>query len=440
MLPRIKSLTISILALAAMFTPALCQPVPAEKSAAPVQEFFVPPEILRGMNLQRVPLSQKLESIYFKAWKQVSDHYSKQEDLAKWQSWKHKYDGKLKTETDLENALAAMLASLHDPWTRYTTTAEMKAARERTARGIVESGVIPTIDEAGIIKIKSVLYGTAAYLEGLHKGDILVQIGKSDIRGKTQEDVEEMLRGQVGTVIDIAVQRKGNNKNFSLTLSKPEEDAVRYELLKDGIAYIRLDEFAPDSARQFTDALIALNQEAGGRLSGLILDLRGNPGGEVEIAKTMAELFLEKGTIFSTRTRKDRQIVHEVVDISPPSQYYYDDMPKEMASAARDYLKVPMVVLVDGSTMSASEILTGALKDNGRATIIGTTTWGKGIGMLMGQIPPGGIISVTSLDYLTPSGYNLSGRGIAPDIEVERHPGSKVDEQLERAVEFLKGK
>ncbi len=80
------------------------------------------------------------------------------------------------------------------------------------------------------------LYGTAAYLEGLHKGDILVQIGKSDIRGKTQEDVEEMLRGQVGTVIDIAVRRKGNNKKFSLTLSKPEEDAVRHELVKDGIA------------------------------------------------------------------------------------------------------------------------------------------------------------------------------------------------------------
>lgn len=248
-----------------------------------------------------------------------------------------------------------------------------------------------------------------------------------------------MLRGQVGNKIDISFQRKGTNHNIALTLSKPEEDAVRHELLKEGIAYIRLDEFAPDSARQFTDALISLHQEAGGKLSGLILDLRGNPGGEVEIAKTMAELFLEKGTIFSTRTRKERQIVHEVVDISPPSLYYYDDMPKEMAAAARDYLKVPMAVLVDGSTMSASEILTGALKDNGRATIIGTTTWGKGIGMLMGQIPPGGIISVTSLDYLTPSGYNLSGRGIDPDIEVERHPGSKVDEQLERAVDFLKG-
>lgn len=440
MIRTIKSLTISVLALAAMFTPSLSQAVPEGKNSAPVQESFVPPEILRGMNFPRIPLSHKLEGIYFKAWKQVSDHYSRQELLADWQSWKHKYDGKLKTETDLENALAEMLASLHDPWTRYTTTSEMKAARERDARGIVESGIIPTIDEAGTIKIKSVLYGTAAYLEGLHKGDVLVEIARSDIRGKTQVELEEMLRGQVGNKIDISFQRKGTNHNIALTLSKPEEDAVRHELLKEGIAYVRLDEFAPDSARQFTDALISLHQEAGGKLSGLILDLRGNPGGEVEIAKTMAELFLEKGTIFSTRTRKERQVVHEVVDISPPSLYYYDDMPKEMAAAARDYLKVPMVVLVDGSTMSASEILTGALKDNGRATIIGTTTWGKGIGMLMGQIPPGGIISVTSLDYLTPSGYNLSGRGIDPDIEVERHPDSKVDEQLERAVDFLKGK
>lgn len=440
MIRTIKSLTISVLALAAMFSPSLSQTVPAGKSAVPVQEFFVPPEILRGMNFSRIPLSRQLESIYFKAWKQVSDHYSRQELLADWQSWKHKYDGKLNTETDLENALAEMLASLHDPWTRYTTTAEMKAARERDARGIVESGVIPTIDEAGTIKIKSVLYGTAAYLKGLQKGDTVLEISKTDIRGKTQVELEEMLRGQVGTRIDITILRDGSNHSILLELIKPEEDAVRYELLKDGIAYIRLDEFAPDSARQFTDALISLHKEAGGKLSGLILDLRGNPGGEVEIAKTMTELFLEKGTIFSTRTRKERQIVHEVVDISPPSLYYYDDMPKEMAAAARDYLKVPMAVLVDGSTMSASEILTGALKDNGRATIIGTTTWGKGIGMLMGQIPPGGIISVTSLDYLTPFGYNLSGRGIDPDIAVERHPDSKVDEQLERAVEFLQGR
>jgi len=213
---------------------------------------------------------------------------------------------------------------------------------------------------------------------------------------------------------------------------------VEARLLPGNIGYVRLNEFNKDGFVEFLQALTALQQAAHGNLSGLVFDLRGNPGGEFQLALQVASIFMEKGTVVTSTTRDGRMVTHEAYEVIPPQKHDFSGADDETVQMIKDYYTVPMVVLVNNSTASSSEIVTGALKDSGRATIIGTTTYGKGVGYTNGRIPPGGVLYITRLDYLTPSGYNLSHKGIAPQVVVDNTPGSKVDEQLATAVEVLK--
>ncbi|MCB9467032.1 MAG: PDZ domain-containing protein [Candidatus Obscuribacterales bacterium] len=413
--------------------------------ASPKNPFVIPlsPEALqalKGINADAQPTPAQLENIYQTVWQEVSDNYNRPEKLANWQEWKHKFDGKLKTPDELESALQEMLNSLDDHWTSYTSTADMKAARERYMNGILESGIFLKEGPEGSILIHSVAYGTAAYKSVLHKDDRIVKVNGVDVAGKTLDEMEDVVRGKAGSAMKVVYERDGAQHEVTLILTPPEQEGVQMRILPGHLGYIRLDEFSAESATKLAMGLVQLHVKANGHLNGLILDLRGNPGGRVDLAKKIAEIFIEKGTIFSTRTRKERQITDEVVTIMAPMEHEFADQPAELVAASKDYYKIPMVVLVDGSSASASEILTGALKDNGRATIMGTTTWGKGVGMIISNIPPGGRLSITSLDYLTPSGYNLSGKGIEPHIVVERHSGVSFDEQLDAAIDYLQSR
>lgn len=413
--------------------------------AGPQNPFVIPLspdalEALKGINADAKPTPEQLETVYRTVWQQVSDNYNRPEKLANWQEWKHKFDGKITTPEELESALQEMLGSLGDHWTSYTSTADMNAARERYMNGIIESGIFMKEGPEGAILIHSVAYGTSAYKSVLRKDDRIVRVNGVDVAGKSLAEMEDLVRGKAGSAMKVVYERAGAQHELTMILAMPEQEGVQMRILPGHLGYIRLDEFSAESASKLSRGLIQLHMKSNGHLNGLILDLRGNPGGRVDLAKKIAEIFIEEGTIFSTKTRKERQITNEVVTIMPPMEHEFADQPAELVAAVKDYYKIPMVVLVDGSSASSSEILTGALKDNGRATIMGTTTWGKGVGMIISNIPPGGRLSITSLDYLTPSGYNLSGKGIEPHVVVERHSGASFDEQLDAAIDYLQSK
>ncbi|MBK9141417.1 MAG: PDZ domain-containing protein [Candidatus Melainabacteria bacterium] len=384
------------------------------------------------------PSPEVLESNYRQVWKLVSDHFRDREKLEHWDQWLHKYDGKLTTTEEYESALQEMLGSLKDQWTSYTSTADMKKQQELAEQGIIPVGLRLELQNDGSYKVNAVFWGTAAYKSVLHKGDSVISVGGEPLAGKTAEEVENLLRGPAGKAVDIEYSRGGNVQKVTIIIDAPKPPQVEGGLLPGNIAYVRLPAFFPEPVVGMTQGLMKMHQQANGNLAGLILDLRGNPGGRVDLAQDVAEMFLEKGTIFSYTTREGRQVTNQKVDVIAPMAHELNGVPPEIVTMITDFYKVPMVVLVDGSSASAAEILTGALKDNGRAIIVGTTTWGKGVGMMQTQIPPGGTLSITSLDYLTPSGYNLNGKGIAPNVEVERTPGSRIDEQLDAAVQIIK--
>lgn len=409
----------------------------------PGNPFIIPlnPEALKLLNglsaHSAEPTPDMLEKAYETVWEQVANNYIDVSKLANWHEWKDKFDGKLKTAEDLEKALQEMLSSLGDHWTSYTSTGDMDEARERMHQGIIPAGISLEPHGEENFRIRSLIYGFPAYKSALRRGDVIKEINGVSLEGKTLEEAEDLVQDKIGNALRVVVDRNGTEHKVTLILAPPERDGVQIKMLPGNIGFIRLPEFSGQSAAQFANGLIELHLKANGHMNGLVIDVRGNPGGEIEAAMRISEIFLKEGTIFSTVTRKDRRIVKQETTVTPPLAHTLSDVPDNVAAAIRDYYEMPLVLLIDGSSASSSEILTGALKDNKRTVIMGTTTWGKGVGMMVSKIPPGGQLSITSLTYTTPSGFNLHGKGIAPDIVVERHSGAMYDEQLDAAIEYL---
>ena len=297
---------------------------------SPQNPFIIPlspdaMEKLRGINTAGEPSAEQLETVYHTVWQQVSDYYNRPEKLAEWAEWKHKFDGKITTTEELENALQEMLSSLNDHWTSYTSTSDIQAARERFFNGIVESGIFVKPGDEGKILIHSLAYGTPAYKSVLRKNDHLIKIGDVDVTGKTIEEVEELARAKSGSAMKVTFERDGNEMTITLIMAPADQDGVQIRKLPGHLGYIRLDEFAPESAAKLAQGLVQLHMQSNGHLNGLILDLRGNPGGRVDLAKSIAEVFIKEGKIFSTVTRKERQVSEEVVNIIAPFEHEFAD-------------------------------------------------------------------------------------------------------------------
>lgn len=384
------------------------------------------------------PTPQMLEAVYQKVWQQVAQSYHDPARLTDWYKYQDKYKGKLATPEDLENALKEMLGSLNDPWTKYITTTEINAARANAEAGISDLGIWIVQKPDGSYRVDYTTWGTPSYKSGIHKYDDLISANGKSLKGLTKEEAEALLRGKDGARIELVLSRNGKEYKEVLTVAPSAEAAVVVNLMPGNIGYIRLPQFDAEAFPLFLQGLMKMHAASGGHLNGLIFDLRGNPGGVVDIALQVASIFMEKGTIVNSTTREGRMVTHQSYETIAPLKHDFMGAPQEIVTMITDFYKVPMVVLVDGSSASSSEIVTGALKDSGRATILGTTTYGKGVGYNSGPIPPGGTLYVTTLDYLTPSGYNLSNKGIPPQVVVERTPGSKVDEQLDAALKLLK--
>lgn len=386
------------------------------------------------------PTPQMLESVYRQVWQQVAQSYFDVSQLRDWDKWADKYDGQLNTVEDLENALVEMLSSLNERWTKYVPTSHIEAQRAAAQAGILDLGITLTAMPDGRVLVDYLDFGSVGYKSPLRRGQEVLSIDGQDLSGKSQHELDEMLKGKLDETRTIEFVHNGAKRKVTLTFAPSEPNAGEARLLPGDIIYIRFPSFNDNQFQAFLNALAQAHSSAKGSPRGLILDLRGNSGGAVSVALNMLSLFVEKGVVFTSTTREGRMVKHDSIEAVPPQAHDFLDMDSDMISIISDLHKVPMVVLVNGSSASSSEIVTGALKDNARATVIGMTTYGKGVGYIGRRLPPGGFLTITTLSYRTPSGFDLSNRGITPDIVIDDIAETKLDEQLARAVEVINAK
>jgi len=303
-------------------------------------------------------------------------------------------------KTLIENAINGMLSSL-DPHSSYMNPKTYKDMQIQTKGEFGGLGIEVTM-ENGVIKVVSPIDDTPASKAGLQSGDLIFALDGEPVQGLTLQEAVEKMRGKVGTAIKLGVRRAGKDPfDVSLTREMIKVKSVRYHLEGGDVGYIRVTSFTEQSTSGVLDAVEKLKKEAGNKLKGYVLDLRNNPGGLLDQAIAMSDAFLEKGEIVSVKARKSEDVQR------------WNAKPGDVAGG------LPIVVLINGGSASASEIVAGALQDHRRAIILGTRSFGKGSVQTIMQVTGGGAIRLTTALYFTPSGRSIQKEGIKPDIEVE---------------------
>ena len=303
-------------------------------------------------------------------------------------------------KTLIENAINGMLSSL-DPHSSYMNPKTYKDMQIQTKGEFGGLGIEVTM-ENGVIKVVSPIDDTPASKAGLQSGDLIFALDGEPVQGLTLQEAVEKMRGKVGTSIKISVRRAGKDPfDVSLTRETIKVKSVRFRLEGGDVGYIRVTSFTEQSTSGVLDAVEKLKKEAGNKLKGYVLDLRNNPGGLLDQAIAMSDAFLDKGEIVSVKARKS------------------EDVQRWNAKAGDVANGLPIVVLINGGSASASEIVAGALQDHRRAIVLGTRSFGKGSVQTIMQVSGGGAIRLTTALYFTPSGRSIQKEGIKPDIEVE---------------------
>jgi len=311
----------------------------------------------------------------------------------------------------VDNALKGMLNRL-DPHSNYLDRTEYERLKSDMEGHFGGLGMQIT-QENGVPKVLAPIDGTPAAQAGIDPGDRIVRIDGNPTDGMSLNDVLARLRGAIGTKVTLAILR-AEQPPFDITLTRAviHVDTVKSALEPNQIGYVRISTFTDSTQREVVAALAALQHQAGGRLNGFVLDLREDPGGELDAAVDVAGDFLRGGTIVTTRDRGGDEHAYA-------------------APADGDRLKdVPMVVLIDSASASASEIVAGALKDHHRADLMGAQSFGKGSVQTVLPIDTGGAVVLTTALYFTPAGRSIQGIGIDPDIAVPL----PADQQVPNAV------
>lgn len=327
-------------------------------------------------------------------------------------------------ESKLEEGMyAGLLDALDDPYSVYYTAQELQAIYEKTKGVYYGIGAYIGIDATtGYPYVSKIIEDTPAAASDLRAGDLLYEVEGESVYGMDTSEVVAKIKGEEGTDVNITVARiNGNSYDYidlTITRAKINNPTVSYRMLDQNIAYIQIVEFDDVTTDQFTDALATAK---GDGMQGLILDLRGNPGGNLTTVVDIARQMLPEGMIVYTEDK-----------------YGYRE---EYTCDGKRQLDVPLVVLVDKDSASASEILAGAIKDYGIGTLVGTTTFGKGIVQRIMQLTDGSAIKLTISKYYTPNGYNIHGTGIEPDVTVtfdaEKYAEDGTDNQLEEAQRVM---
>lgn len=301
----------------------------------------------------------------------------------------------------IEAAINGMLTSL-DPHSTYLNSKRYENMQVQTSGEFGGLGIEVTMDK-GVILVVSPMDDTPASRAGIQAGDYITRIDGEQISGLTLNEAVDKMRGKVGTDIDVTIVRKGETDVIEITLTRAiiEVKSVRHHI-EDEIGYIRVSSFTDKTTTGLRDALAEIKEELGDNLQGIVLDLRNNPGGLLNQAVDVSDTFLDRGEIVSTRTRNDRNI-----------QRYNAQSGDSIDSKS-------LVVLINGGSASASEIVAGALQDHERAVVVGTQSFGKGSVQTVIPLSTDGAMSLTTAYYFTPSGNSIQGEGIVPDVVVEQ--------------------
>lgn len=325
-----------------------------------------------------------------------------------------------------EGMYRGMLEALDDPYSEYYSAEELAKIMEQTEGIYYGIGAYVSLDTlTSLPKISGVIEGTPAQEADLRANDLIYQVDGASTYGLSLDEAVAMIKGEEGTQVTLTIIREGEEDYVELTVTRRrvESPTVEFEMLDEETAYIQIVEFDDVTIDQFADALATAK---GSGMKGLILDLRANPGGSLNAVVEVARMLLPEGLIVYTEDK-------------------YGEREEYTCDGTRQ-LEVPLVVLVDMNSASAAEILAGAIKDYGIGTLVGTTTFGKGIVQQIIPFSDGSAVKLTISSYFTPNGNNIHGIGIEPDIQCEfdaeayYNTENPYDNQLERAREVLKEK
>jgi carboxyl-terminal processing protease len=312
----------------------------------------------------------------------------------------------------IEGAINGMLTSL-DPHSNYLNAKNFNDMKVQT-RGEFGGLGIEVSMENGLIKVVSPIDDTPAARAGLKPGDLITQLDGSPVQGMTLPEAVEKMRGPVNSDITLRIRRTGKDPfDVKLTRATIKIQSVRSHLEDGNVGYVRVTSFNEQTDVGLENALKGLKQQAGSKLAGIVLDLRNNPGGLLDQAVAVSDDFLDKGEIVSTRGRK------------ADDAQRYNAHPGDITGG------LPVVVLINSGSASASEIVAGALKDHHRAILMGTRSFGKGSVQTIIPLPGHGAMRLTTARYYTPSGRSIQAKGIEPDIIVEaakiEHPANDAN-------------
>lgn len=311
---------------------------------------------------------------------------------------KSDYVEEVSDEELLEYAIRGMLNGL-DPHSSYLNAEEFNELRIGTTGEFGGLGIEVDMED-GFVRVVSPIDDTPAQRAGMQSGDLIIRLDETPVKGLTLGDAVKLMRGKPGSIINLTVIREGEDKPLNIAIERDiiKVTSVRNRMLDDEYGYVRISNFQTKTTADMLKAIRKMKSEADGGLNGLVLDLRNNPGGVLSGAVGVSDAFLNDGMIVYTDGRED------------DSKLRYDATQGDILDG------MPLVVLVNGGSASASEIVAGAMQDHSRAIIMGTKTFGKGSVQTIQDLQTGGAVKLTTSRYFTPKGRSIQALGIEPDI------------------------
>lgn len=360
--------------------------------------------------------------------KSSSDLSGLEYTLAKFRSeLEKKYIGEIDDEELIDGAIKGYVAALGDPYTIYYTKKEMKEIMQETNGNYVGIGIYMTFNtKLNAIEIIKPIEDSPAEKAGILQGDLITKVDGEGYTGEQMEEASNKIKGEEGTTVKLEILRNGETKEYEITRKKILISHITTKILENNIGYIAISDFDGGCANEFETKYKKLKEQG---ITKLIIDIRNNGGGIVDEALDILELITDKGSTLLITTNKNGE--EEVT-----------------TSTENSTINMPIVLLTNGYSASASEILAGALKDNNKATLVGTTTYGKGVIQELHQLTDGSGLKITTNEYFTPNHNAINKIGIEPDVEIELSDKAKGtlnlkdedDNQLQKAIEILKEK
>ena len=334
------------------------------------------------------------------------------------------YIGEVDEEKLKEGAIKGYIEGLDDPYSEYISKEEMEEYMEQTNGNFVGIGIYMTKDlENDRVVILSTIKNSPAEKAGLQAGDLIISVDGTEYKADDMTEASNKIKGEENTTVELEILRNGQKLSFEIKREKVKVNEIETEVLESNIGYMNISSFDEETGADFKEKFEQLQQK---NITSLIIDLRNNGGGIVDEALEIAECIADKGSILLYEINKENE--------------------EEIIKSEEDpIVNIPVILLVNENTASSSEILAGALKDLGKAKIVGTKTYGKGVIQTLLSLKDGSGIKITSAEYLTPNKNKINEIGIEPDYVVELPDGVDVleverenDTQLEKAIELLK--